>query len=98
MADLCVQSHAYSTHALDLSYSWEQEEKRIRTFSYSPGPLNNAMQATVRESLGDSEQKEVYRQMHQEGKLVEPKDTANKLLSLLLEDAFTSGSHVDYYD
>jgi sepiapterin reductase len=38
----------------------------IRTLSYAPGPLNNEMQAKVRETLGDPEQLELYTKMADE--------------------------------
>ena len=30
--------------------------------------------------------------------LVRPRDTAEKLIGLLVDDAYISGEHVDYYD
>ncbi|RKP12904.1 sepiapterin reductase [Piptocephalis cylindrospora] len=76
----------------------EVREDQVRSLSYAPGPLDGLMQEAVRTSLGDLEQQSTYQKMHQEGKLVTCKDSATKLIHLLLEDAFASGSHVDYFD
>ncbi|KAI8647447.1 hypothetical protein BD408DRAFT_408570 [Parasitella parasitica] len=75
-----------------------KEDPRIRTLSYAPGPLDNDMQQHVRETLGDQEQKQLYTQMANEGNLVNMKDSATKLCSLLEGNKFKSGSHIDYYD
>ena len=32
------------------------------------------------------------------GTLVKPAESADKMITLLLEDTFESGSHLDYYD
>lgn len=75
-----------------------KEEPSIRTLSYSPGPLDNPMQKTVRETLADDEQKKLYTKMANEGQLVKMEDSALKLYQLISQDKFESGSHIDYYD
>ncbi|OZJ05565.1 hypothetical protein BZG36_01714 [Bifiguratus adelaidae] len=76
----------------------EEGHNDIKTLSYAPGPLEGDMQQQVRESIGDEEQRRYFAQQHAEGKLVEMHDSAQKLLRLLQDDTFTSGSHVDFYD
>ena len=39
------------------------QEKSVRTLSYAPGPLDNAMQKHVRETMGDPEQAKLYTDM-----------------------------------
>lgn len=39
------------------------QESVVRTLSYAPGPLDNEMQRSVRETLGDAEQKKLYTDM-----------------------------------
>lgn len=36
----------------------------IKTISYAPGPMDNSMQAQVRQSLADKEQNDLYTKMH----------------------------------
>ncbi|KAJ2361580.1 hypothetical protein H4S01_005201, partial [Coemansia sp. RSA 2610] len=60
-----------------------KNDARVRTLSYAPGPLDNSMQQMVRQTLGDSEQRQLYAQMHQDGKLVNLDTTAGLLCDLL---------------
>ncbi|CAO3613042.1 unnamed protein product [Cunninghamella blakesleeana] len=41
----------------------KEHNSNVRTLSYSPGPLDNEMQKSVRESLGDPEQAKIYTDM-----------------------------------
>ncbi|CAO3598632.1 unnamed protein product [Absidia cylindrospora] len=75
-----------------------QVSSSIRTLSYAPGPLNNDMQRRVRETLDDPEQSALYNEMAEKGKLVSMDESAGKLVSLLRDNSFTSGAHVDYFD
>ncbi|KAI7870327.1 hypothetical protein BDF14DRAFT_1741203 [Spinellus fusiger] len=74
------------------------EETSVRTLSYAPGPLDNEMQAHVRATLGDQEQKKIYTDMATKGMLVCMKDSARKLLDLLENNEYPSGAHIDFYD
>ncbi|KAJ2584421.1 hypothetical protein GGH95_000391 [Coemansia sp. RSA 1836] len=75
-----------------------RDDPRVRTLSYAPGPLDNDMQAEVRASIGDAEQKQAYSDMHSQKKLVKTDDTAGLLCNLLEEWTFESGAHIDIYD
>ncbi|KAI8391753.1 sepiapterin reductase [Radiomyces spectabilis] len=74
------------------------EHKSVRALSYAPGPLDNEMQRQVRESLGDEDQKTLFTKMANEGQLVEMETSAHKLISLLEDNKFQSGDHIDFYD
>ncbi|KAJ2452143.1 hypothetical protein EV183_003125 [Coemansia sp. RSA 2336] len=76
----------------------EHTDGRVKTLSYAPGPLDNSMQQTVRETIGDKEQQEMYAQQHRENKLVPMDTTANVLCTLLEKWDFESGAHIDIYD
>ncbi|KAK9701383.1 hypothetical protein K7432_011746 [Basidiobolus ranarum] len=77
----------------------ENRNTNTRTLSYAPGPLDNDMQRTVRETIDDPEQKSIYSTMHNESKLVKMDESADKLCKLLFADnGFASGSHIDFYD
>ncbi|KAJ2840555.1 hypothetical protein FBU31_000318 [Coemansia sp. 'formosensis'] len=75
-----------------------KDDPRVRTLSYAPGPLDNDMQAEVRASIGDAEQKQAYSDMHSKKKLVKTDDTAGILCTLLDDWTFDSGAHIDVYD
>ncbi|RKP35133.1 hypothetical protein BJ085DRAFT_1284, partial [Dimargaris cristalligena] len=76
----------------------EEDAAFTKTLNYAPGPLDNEMQTQVRDQLGDPEQKQLYTEMHEQGKLVNMNDSAHKLIRLLQENKFKSGSHIDYFD
>ncbi|KAJ1820308.1 hypothetical protein LPJ75_000974, partial [Coemansia sp. RSA 2598] len=71
---------------------------RTRLLSYAPGPLDNDMQAEVRASIMDPEQRKIYGDMHRQGKLVRVQDSAKAMCDLLDKWEFQSGAHIDYYD
>ncbi|KAJ2030549.1 hypothetical protein IWW57_001134 [Coemansia sp. S610] len=75
-----------------------KDDPRVRTLNYAPGPLDNDMQAEVRASIGDAEQKRAYSDMHSQKKLVKTDDTADVLCTLLDDWTFESGAHIDVYD
>lgn len=56
------------------------------------------MQAGVRNTVGDEEQRAIYTDMHKKGSLVKMEDSSRKLVLLLKEDKFASGGHIDFYD
>eukprot|EP00041_Stephanoeca_diplocostata_P009268 m.142167 g.142167 ORF g.142167 m.142167 type:complete len:139 (-) comp17674_c0_seq3:223-639(-) len=74
------------------------EEPAVAVLNYAPGPLDTAMQAEVRRSLCDEEQRSLYASMHVDGKLVTADASAKILIKLICAKNFTSGAHVDYYD
>ena len=70
----------------------------VKTLSYAPGPLDGEMQKAVRETIGDPDQRELYAKLHLEKKLVGLEESSRKLVKLLSENTFDSGSHIDFYD
>ena len=66
----------------------------LKTLNYAPGPLETDMATELRaaENL-DASLQENFRQ-----KLVDPNESANVLVRLVLENSFTNGSHVDFFD
>ncbi|KAJ1969419.1 hypothetical protein H4R35_006144 [Dimargaris xerosporica] len=76
----------------------EEDPIFTKTLNYAPGPLDNAMQQRVRHSVGDATQRSLYTSMHDEGKLVTMESSATKLVKVLLNNCFTSGQHIDYFD
>ena len=70
------------------------EFNRLRILNYAPGPLETSMTKNIRESSGlDSSLKSEF-----EKPLLDPRDSARRLVKLLASDNFENGAHVDYYD
>ena len=66
----------------------------IKTLNYAPGPLETEMTREIR----GAEALDVDLRPHFQKKLLDPKDSALKLIKLLDENNFDSGTHIDYYD
>jgi sepiapterin reductase len=70
------------------------DDEGIKIVNYAPGPLETDMVTEIRSSAElDSDLRP-----HFDKKLLDPEDSAKKLIKLLLSNEFESGSHVDYYD
>jgi sepiapterin reductase len=70
-----------------------------KTLNYSPGPLDTVMQEEIRNSTGcNAQHRETFKSMHTQGQLVDPAVSAEKCIAIVLQNKYTSGSHVDYYD
>eukprot|EP00002_Diphylleia_rotans_P001123 TRINITY_DN10625_c0_g1_i1.p1 TRINITY_DN10625_c0_g1~~TRINITY_DN10625_c0_g1_i1.p1 ORF type:complete len:261 (+),score=64.12 TRINITY_DN10625_c0_g1_i1:52-834(+) len=76
----------------------KKQNSVLKTLSYAPGPLDTDMQAEIRESCGDEETRSFFVSMKQEGKLVQPIDSARKLLEILDGNKYASADHVDFFD
>ncbi|KAI0217276.1 hypothetical protein L0F63_002667 [Massospora cicadina] len=75
------------------------EEPALKTLNYAPGPMDNGMQATLRETLGDLGARAHFQTLYDEVKrLVRMEDSAARLLQISFTDAFRSGDHIDFYD
>ena len=64
----------------------------------SLGPLDTDMQQLARETSVDEDLRKKLQELKTEGKLVDCRVSAHKLLSLLQKDTFKSGAHVDFYN
>ncbi|XP_010828072.1 sepiapterin reductase [Bos indicus] len=74
------------------------EEPSVRVLSYGPGPLDTDMQQLARETSVDPDLRKSLQELKRKGELVDCKISAQKLLSLLQNDKFESGAHIDFYD
>ncbi|KAJ9067687.1 hypothetical protein DSO57_1036650 [Entomophthora muscae] len=74
------------------------EEPSIKTLNYAPGPMDNDMQADIRQNSGDLETKAYFQSLFDEKKLVKMEDSVAKMLHIALTNSFTSGAHIDFYD
>ncbi|XP_030625716.1 sepiapterin reductase a [Chanos chanos] len=75
-----------------------EEDPDLRVLSYAPGPLDTDMQLQARSSSADSNLRQIFTVLHSEGQLLTCEQSISKLLKVLLEDEFSSGAHIDYYD
>jgi len=75
------------------------EQPQAVVLNYAPGPLDTPM---IEDLLGDVNTHQVVRTMFEDLKrtrsLLNPSDSAQKLVALLRKRNFKSGDHVDYYD
>ncbi|KAJ1678652.1 hypothetical protein EV182_003616, partial [Spiromyces aspiralis] len=71
----------------------KEEGPKIQTLNYAPGQLDSDMQAIVRETLGDADQRRMYMLMSEDGALVRLEESARALAHLLVSNHFESGSH-----
>jgi sepiapterin reductase len=76
----------------------EQEGKGIKTLNYAPGPVDTLMQTEIRAFEGNKQVQDWAMESKAKGSLVCVNDTCRKLIKLLRENNFESGSHIDYYD
>ncbi|TFK14960.1 recombination activating protein 1 [Platysternon megacephalum] len=74
------------------------EKPDVRVLSYAPGPLDTEMQQLARTKSGDPEVRQQFLRMKQSGQLLDCSVSAQKLVTLLLEDTFASGAHIDFYE
>ena len=70
----------------------------IRTLNYAPGPMDTAMGKKLMNDTRDEETKKSFENLFKTGTIVDPLDSANKMITLLREDKYESGAHIDYYD
>ncbi|XP_044194126.1 sepiapterin reductase b [Thunnus albacares] len=63
-----------------------EEEPNVKVLSYSPGPMDTEMQEDILRLTGIS--------YH----LLPCKESAAKLMKVLLENKFASGSHIDFFE
>ena len=81
----------------------DNQEKRRHIFkvlNYAPGPCKTDMSdylADPNTNLDEGIQ-QYYAKSKKENTLIQPGDTAKKLIQILSLDEFESGSHVDYLD
>jgi len=70
------------------------ENPDIRVLNYAPGPMKTEMTDEIRWKSSDIE----IRSLFETNSFVDKYDSARKLIQILDEDRFESGSHVDYFD
>ncbi|TFK05149.1 microtubule-actin cross-linking factor 1, isoforms 1/2/3/5 [Platysternon megacephalum] len=74
------------------------EKPDVRVVNYAPGPLDTEMQQLARTKSGDPEVRQQFLNMKYSEQLLDCNVSAQKLVNLLLEDTFSSGAHIDFYE
>ncbi|XP_019408917.1 PREDICTED: sepiapterin reductase, partial [Crocodylus porosus] len=74
------------------------EEPDVRVLNYAPGPLDTDMQELARTKTGDAELRQFFFDHKESGQLLDCSVSAQKLVTLLLDDTFSSGVHIDFYE
>ncbi|XP_017877482.1 sepiapterin reductase [Ceratina calcarata] len=74
------------------------ENPQINVLNYSPGPVETDMYQEVCNELADKEAREQFNAMRTERTVLTCEQTVNRLLTVLKEQKYTSGDHVDYFD
>jgi sepiapterin reductase len=72
----------------------EEELDMLKTLNYAPGPLETDMVTDIRSASAlDADLKPNF-----QTQLLDPEDSAKKLMRLLLINDFENGAHIEYYD
>eukprot|EP00794_Sanderia_malayensis_P007231 gene7231-8039_t len=74
------------------------EEKKVRVLNYSPGPMETEMSMDIQQNCGNEASRDFFRELRESKKIVDPGDSAERMMKLLREDNYKSGDHIDYYD
>ncbi|XP_072310759.1 sepiapterin reductase-like [Eucyclogobius newberryi] len=75
-----------------------EEEPDLRVLNYAPGPLDTDMQLEARMNSGDALLRKSFNEMFSQGQLLSCEESCGKLMKLLIENSYTSGAHIDFYD
>ena len=79
----------------------EQNKNKIivKILNYAPGPLDTDMQKEIREcSTVDEETRKYFISLKEESKLVDPNQSADKLMKIVLDSNYENGAHIDFFD
>lgn len=74
------------------------ENPDVRFLTYTPGPCDTAMTATVMEqSYSDSVRKD-FKELHTKKTILSCKQSISKLIGILTKDTFENAAVIDYFD
>ena len=74
------------------------DNKSVRCLNYAPGPLRTAMQTAIRTTHALPETRAMFEKTEADGRLLDCDQSSEKLVTLLIDDEFESGAHIDYFD
>lgn len=90
--------------ARDMFYNvWSKElgesNSNIKLLNYAPGALATDMTGMLRHATQlDPKLQTFYRDSHESGDLIPPSKTAKRMVKLVWNNEFQSGSHIDFWD
>lgn len=62
------------------------------------GPLDTDMYSTAKSTTADPSIRKSFSDMSTQGKVLTCEESCSKLMKLLMEDTYSSGAHIDFYD
>lgn len=75
------------------------DKQNFKVISYAPGACDTAMTDVLAESkVLDGKLHDYFANSKEESTLINPADSARKLIDILVKDDYISGSHIDYWD
>eukprot|EP01132_Coremiostelium_polycephalum_P004616 gene4616-5767_t len=93
----CIGKAARNMTIQVIAEECKKTNKNIKTLNYGPGPMDTDIQQEVRDKTSDPETKKYFVDLKESGKLVDTNVSAGKMLNLIVEDKFETGSHVDFF-
>ena len=77
----------------------EQDNDLVKVLNYAPGAIETDMTVVLSDSSAlDPELSKYYNKSRDESTLIQPSATAERLVNLILDDDYSTGDHVDYWD
>lgn len=71
----------------------------FKVLNYAPGACDTVMTDVLADCpILDTDLHDYFINSKRDKKLIDPVDSANKLIALLIKDEYVTGSHVDYWD
>lgn len=71
----------------------------LQVLNYAPGPIDTDMvKGMIGDPGGDPTVKDGFKKLYADTAILQPDQTAEKLVKILDQNSFESGQHVDYYD
>ncbi|CAL1528802.1 unnamed protein product [Lymnaea stagnalis] len=75
-----------------------EEEENIRTLNYAPGPLVTDMTDIACQNTKDMDLRHWFEEQVRKKSLVECDASVQKLVTILQQNTFENGAHMDYFD
>jgi NAD(P)-dependent dehydrogenase (short-subunit alcohol dehydrogenase family) len=77
----------------------EESDDLVKVLNYAPGAIETDMTEALSQSTTlDPELSIYYRKSKQDETYIQPAETANVLVNLIMDDIYKSGDHIDYWD
>ena len=77
---------------------YAKERSDVLCLNYAPGPMETAMAETLATEVFDEKIRGMFQKMKDEKTYVKVEESVKKLIGLLRNGGFESGSHIDFFD